>query len=75
MHSYIVLRLQTTNDNSGNPRRLLTVIDKNKIMAYDEGYDGHMALPEQYREGGKTPLNINISYTEYKRLKTLYYVG
>jgi hypothetical protein len=45
-----MIKLKTKNDVNGNPRRVFILLDGYRIIqAWDQGYSGHHAVPEEYR--------------------------
>lgn len=66
----IALHLAAPNDRNGNPRRLFAVLD-DQGRWYDmieEGYEGEAAL---YRRHQKFLARVEISPSEYKRLRKI----
>ena len=59
--------LAAPNDSNGNPRRCYVLFNENGVgvQAWDEGYNGFLALPEHLQ---KTPRPvIQVPAKEYKR--------
>lgn len=58
------------NDYNGNPRRVYTLIDEegHYVGAWDEGYNGHHAVPGVWRDAAYAAPRQKISVTEYKRI-------
>lgn len=72
MDTTTIIYLKSTNDTNGNPRRGWLVITEESVRFVDEGYEGHYALK---RRGVSMDLDwteINISASEYKRIKREY---
>lgn len=62
------------NSTNGNPRRLYVVYNQDGSLfnVYDEGYLGIHAIPADVRDQLEDPmLTINITASEYKRVKRL----
>jgi hypothetical protein len=59
------------NDYYGNPQRLyvLSNEDGKFVQCWDEGYEGHHAVPEEYRKEAYSAQRFDISETKYKQLK------
>ena len=64
------------NDRNGNPRRLYVGFFENQgiqtTLVWDEGYSGHHAVPERYREAAYHAERVEISPAEYRRALKSY---
>ncbi len=62
------------NDYYGNPRRCYVLHDEDQtpIAAWDEGYNGHHAVPGIWRDAAYNAPRVNCTAAEYRELiKTL----
>lgn len=69
-----VLHFCASNDRNGNPQRCYVLVDAdgNKLAAWDEGYEGHHAVPDVWRDAAYDAERINCSMTWYRKmLRTL----
>jgi hypothetical protein len=59
------------NDYYGNPQRLYVMSDDEGkfIAAWDEGYEGHHAVPESLRNEAYSSQRFDISVTKYNKLR------
>lgn len=67
----VMIRLNGGNDNNGNPRRLFVGLDADGGIAgcWDEGYQGHGAVPPALRRKAAMALTFNVTPAEYKVLR------
>ena len=69
-----VLHYCASNDYNGNPRRCYVLVDNegNKLAAWDEGYEGYNAVPNELRDAAYNADRIKCSVTFYRKmLRTL----
>lgn len=72
--SFTMIHLRAKNTTNGNPRRLYLRIDAGGciIRAWDEGYSGHNAVPEGYRDAAHRAVSIETTPKEYRRILKEY---
>ncbi len=65
-----ILHMCAENDYYGNPQRLyvLSNEDGKFIACWDEGYNGHHAVPGVWRDKAYLAQRFDISVTKYKNL-------
>jgi len=69
-----IIKLNTTNTRNGNPRRLWVLLEKGIITkAWDEGYSGIGAVPENLRHLYKGT-SFEVTIKEYNTTKKIYAV-
>lgn len=72
----VCIRLCAPNDCNGNPRRVYVLLgsDGSIVRAVDEGYAGIHAIDGVVGKSGLkyTPVDIDTSYAEYRRLLRQY---
>lgn len=69
MSKHMIQHIRTDNDRNGNPRRLyLVVAEDGSVVAYNEGYYGHQAVPAAYRRDAVPLPSIDVTPSEYRRL-------
>ena len=58
------------NDSNGNPRRLYVGFFENQgietTLVWDEGYSGHHAVPERYREAAYAAERVEMDADQYR---------
>jgi K+-transporting ATPase c subunit len=66
-----IVLFSAKNDFYGNPQRVFTLINNNGdiVKAWDEGYHGSHAIPQEYRHLGY--LVQQCSVRDYKKLLKL----
>jgi hypothetical protein len=68
--------LCAANDYNGNPRRLYVLVDDNqRVAAWDEGYSGHHAVPNVWRDAAYNAERTDITtklYYELRRTLSAY---
>ena len=66
-----ILHLCANNDYNGNPQRLYVLSNEEGkfIAAWDEGYNGHHAVPGIWRKEAYMAQRVNVSVTKYNTLK------
>ena len=76
MHPVLFLHLCAPNTPNGNPNRLFVAVDVvygGVLGAWDEGYEGLDAIPDEWKGGGfygtSDPLVINVSASEKRRFQ------
>lgn len=70
----MLVRIRTTNDVNGNPRRAWVRLDDDGRPAewFEEGYSGSHAVPAEYRGSlARTMLEVNVAPAEYRKLRKL----
>lgn len=73
MNDISMIRLRTTHDTNGNPRRLFVAFrplesgTTELVGVWDEGYSGTGAVPAQYRSLAAMAPYIEVTPTEYRR--------
>lgn len=68
----IIQHLCAPNDVNGNPRRLYVLIsDGESIAAWDEGYNGHHAVPGVWRDAAYNAERVNCTVKTYRDLKRI----
>lgn len=61
--------LCTHNDRNGNPRRLYVLVsDGQRVAVWDEGYQGHHAVPGIWRDAAYNAERIDIPPKLYREL-------
>jgi len=67
---HAMIRLNAGNDRNGNPRRVYVGLgaDSEIVLVWDEGYQGHHAVPEQLRAMASNAPTFDTSPREYKTL-------
>jgi hypothetical protein len=72
-HTYLIQRLCTKNDPSGNPRRVWVAYDLAGVVVgtFDEGHKGRQAVPPEIKGNAKCLMTHDISVTEYTNLLKL----
>jgi hypothetical protein len=67
-----ILRFDAGNDADGNPRRVFVEIASGQpIRAWDEGYEGHHAVPPELRHAAKHCANLSTTVKGYRDLLKL----
>ena len=66
-----ILHFCANNDTFGNPRRLYVMSDESGefIACWNEGYNGHHAVPGEFRDKAYLSQRFDISVKEYNRLR------
>jgi len=66
-----ILHFCANNDTYGNPRRLYVMSDESGefIACWDEGYNGHHAVPGEFRDKAYLSQRFDISVKEYNKLR------
>lgn len=73
-HMTILVRIRTTNDRNGHPRRAWVRLssDGRPVEWIDEGYSGYEAIPQEYRGALlRGMLEVNVTPSEYKKTRQL----
>lgn len=67
-----LLRFNAGNDSNGNPRRIYAEIASGQVSrAWDEGYEGHHAVPAELRHAAKYCATLPITPKGYRDLLKL----
>lgn len=66
-----ILHYCASNDYNGNPQRCYVLVDNdgNNLAAWDEGYLGEHAVPEQWRKQAYDSTRKNCSVRLYRKLR------
>ena len=66
-----IKHLSPDNDSNGNPRRVYALIDEEGyyVAAWNEGYNGHHAVPGEWRKAAYHAERARISAKEYYRIR------
>lgn len=70
----MILHFCASTDLNGNPQRCYVLFnpDGRSCAAWDEGYNGHHAVPGVWRDAAYDSERVQVSVKEYKKiLKTL----
>jgi hypothetical protein len=63
-----VIRLNAGNDINGNPRRVfVALVGPYFIGAWDEGYEGYLAVPKSFVNQAKSCLTFDVTADEYEK--------
>ena len=67
----IIKHMCAENDSNGNPRRVYAMIDEEGyyVAAWNEGYNGHHAVPGEWRRAAYHAERARISAREYYRIR------
>ncbi len=71
-YKYSTIRLRTTNDTNGNPRRIFVVLSRGNLAGlFDEGYSGEHSIPDKQMRESYGGLTFDITPGEYRALKKM----
>lgn len=67
-----LIRLNAGNDRNGNPRRVYAELAAGQVSrVWDEGYDGHHAVPAELRYAAANCATLSITAAQYRALLKL----
>jgi hypothetical protein len=64
-----LLRFNAGNDTNGNPRRIYAEIASGNVSrVWDEGFDGHQAVPAELQNAAKNCATLTVTPRQYRDL-------